>query len=292
MPTRRAIASLATLLAILVLPPAARAQSPAADQPEHPTQPAPQTSTLSSSVIPNPAATFADGVEGSAVSSSADPPEHPKAHAPVYIRRNHEEASQPYHRPTEKQKLRTYAFDAFGPYVYAGAAFSAGLGQAHNAPREWGQGADAFGVRMASNFGVALVTTTVHYGLAEALREDTAYYRCDCTGLLPRLEHALASTLMGRRGNDGHAAFSFSSLAAPYAGTTIAMTTWYPRRFGPSDGFRAGNYALLGQATQNLALEFIYGGPHTLLGRIRFPGLSGRKKDAKSSPPDPSPSQQ
>jgi hypothetical protein len=30
-----------------------------------------------------------------------------------------------------------------------------------------------------------------------------------------------------------------------------------------------GNYNLAGQAVQNLAFEFIYGGPHTLFSHIR-----------------------
>jgi hypothetical protein len=42
------------------------------------------------------------------------------------------------------------------------------------------------------------------------------------------------------------------------------------------DAFRMGNYNLAAAAAQNLALEFIYGGPHTLLGRAHIPGLRGR----------------
>src|SRR5271156_20515 len=44
-----------------------------------------------------------------------------------------------YHRPTEREKLKTYAFDAVGPYAFLGSAFSAGIAQyetadkAHNA---------------------------------------------------------------------------------------------------------------------------------------------------------------
>jgi len=175
--------------------------------------------------------------------------------------------------------LRAYFFNAFGPFALLDAAYSAGISQAYNAPREWGQGADAFGVRAASHFGISLLSATASYGLAEAFREDTAYYRCDCTGWRPRLEHALISTLTARRGDDGHIAFSFPALAAPYTGAMSAVVAWYPGRFTPSDGFRSGNYALLGNFGQNLALEFLYGGPHTLLGRLHFPWLSGRKED-------------
>jgi hypothetical protein len=178
-----------------------------------------------------------------------------------------------YARPTEKEKLRLYEFDAFGPYAFAKAALAGGFQQASKSPPEWGSGWDGFGTRVASNFGIQLVTTTTRYGMAEILREDTAYYRCECGGVFPRFGHALISTLMGRHGEDGHYAFSFPGLISPYAGTMTALA-WYPDRYGVKDGFRMGNYNLAGQAAGNLALEFIYGGPHTLfshLGRSKSP---------------------
>jgi hypothetical protein len=49
------------------------------------------------------------------------------------------------------------------------------------------------------------------------------------------------------------------------------------------DGARAGSYNLLAQAGFNLALEFIYGGPHTLLSHHHVPVVS----NATGSHPDP-----
>lgn len=173
-----------------------------------------------------------------------------------------------YVRPTEKMKLRTYLFDAFGPYPILGAAFVGALNQADKTPPEWGQGAGAFGQRFGSNLGIATVTTTTRYALAEAFREDTVYYRCECTGLFQRLRHALVSTVTARRGEDGHRRLSFPAIVAPYAGTMTAVYAWYPERYGAKDGLRMGNYNLLAFAGDNLALEFIYGGPHTLFSRF------------------------
>ena len=114
-----------------------------------------------------------------------------------------------YTRPTEKTKLRNYFFDAFGPYPIVGAAFAAGINQAYNTPPEWKQGAEGYGKRFGSDFGIAAVSTTTRYGLAEAFKEDTLYYRCECKGVFPRLRHAVISTLTARRGEDGHRVFSF-----------------------------------------------------------------------------------
>ena len=60
--------------------------------------------------------------------------------------------SQPdltYTRPTEKIKIRNYAFDAFGPYPIVGGALAAGINQADDTPPEWKQGAEGYGKRFA-----------------------------------------------------------------------------------------------------------------------------------------------
>lgn len=175
-----------------------------------------------------------------------------------------------YIRPSEKIRLHNYLFDAFGPYPIAGAALASGINQAYNSPPEWGQGAAGYGRRFGSDFGIAVVTTTTRYGLAHAFREDTLYYRCECKGVFPRLRHALISTFTGRRGEDGHRVFSFPALVAPYAGAMTAVYAWYPNRYDAKDAFRMGNYSLLGYAGENIALEFIYSGPHSLLSRMHL----------------------
>src|ERR1019366_6643925 len=175
-----------------------------------------------------------------------------------------------YTRPTEKTKLHNYIFDTFGPYPIVGAALAAGINQADNTPPEWKQGAEGYGKRFGSNFGIAAVSTTTRYALAKAFREDTLYYRCECKGFFPRLSHAVISTFTSRRGDDGHRVFSFPALVSPYAGTMTAVYGWYPGRYGAKDGFRMGNYSLLGYVGGNIALEFLYSGPHSLLSRMHL----------------------
>ena len=175
-----------------------------------------------------------------------------------------------YIRPTQKTKLHNYFFDAVGPYPIVGAAFAAGINQAENTPPEWNQGAEGYGKRFGSNIAIAAVSTTTRYALAEAFREDTLYYRCECRGLFPRLSHAVISTFTSRRGEDGHRVFSFPALVAPYAGTMTAVYAWYPGRYNAMDGFRMGNYSLLGYVGGNLALEFLYSGPHSWRSRMHL----------------------
>jgi hypothetical protein len=182
-------------------------------------------------------------------------------------------AAQPdltYTRPTEKTKIQNYLFDTFGPYPAVGAGVAAGIGQANNAPPEWKQGAAGYGRRFGSDFGIAAISTTTRYGLAKAFREDTLYYRCECKGVFPRLRHAVVSTLTARRGEDGRRVFSFPALIAPYAGSMAAVYAWYPGRYNGEDAFRMGNYTMLGYVGGNMALEFFYSGPHSLLHRMHL----------------------
>jgi hypothetical protein len=186
-----------------------------------------------------------------------------------------------YHRPSAREKFRSYAFDSFGPYAFAGSAVAGAVMQAESpsklqsgSPPDWGQGWDSYGVRVASNFGINLITQSSRYTMGTIFREDTIYYRCECSGFTHRLEHALISTVTARKGEDGHRVFSFPALSAPYAGTEAAALLWYPNRFDAMDGFRMGNYNLALQAAYNVALEFVWGGPHTFLGRHHVPIVS------------------
>ena len=175
-----------------------------------------------------------------------------------------------YVRPTEQTKFHNYLFDSLGPYPVVGATIAAGIGHAGTDPPEWGQDADGFGKRFASAFGIAAISTTMRYGMAEALGEDTLYYRCGCPGVFRRLKHAVISTVTARRGNDGHREFSVSAVASPYGGSMSAVYGWYPDRYGYKDAIRMGNYTLLWNVAQNIATEFIYGGPHSMLSHFHL----------------------
>jgi len=180
-----------------------------------------------------------------------------------------------YSRPAQKTKLDNYFFDAFGPYPIAGVGIAAGINQHSNAPPEWRQGFAGYTKRFGSDFGMVGVGTTTRYALAEAFKEDTLYYRCECRGFLPRIGHAVVSTLSARRGEEGHRVFSIPALVAPYAGSMTAVYGWYPARFGAKDALRLGNYNMLIYMGGNVVLEFFYSGPHSLFARMHLNNKHG-----------------
>jgi hypothetical protein len=193
-----------------------------------------------------------------------------------------------YMRPPEATKLRNYLFDAFGPYPIVGAAIAAGIDQADNSPPEWKQGVKGYGKRFGSDFAILAVSTTARYALSEAFHEDALYYRCECTGVFRRLSHAVISTFIARRGDDGHRVFSFPAVVAPYAGSMTAVYGWYPNRYNAMDGFRIGNYSLLEYVGANIALEFFHSGPHSWRSRMHLNNAHGAPESG-SSPRSTSP---
>lgn len=213
-------------------------------------------------------------IEAQALSDTTDSSVIPVVAVPIHT-------DLTYVRPTQATMFHNYVFDAFGPYPIAASALTAGLNQFTNSPPEWRQGVVGYSKRFGSDFGIVATATTTRYALAEMMKEDTMYYRCECRGFLPRFTHAAVSTLTGRRGTDGHRVFSIPALVAPYAGTMTAIYGWYPNRFGARDAFRMGNYSLLGYMGGNVALEFLYSGPHSMLSRMHLNNAHGA--------PDPGP---
>jgi hypothetical protein len=207
---------------------------------------------------------FADGSSLIAADTSATLPPPIVPNRPLK-----DPATNFYIRPTQQQKFRNYAWNAVGPVAFAGASFAGAIDQGFNFPRPWHQGAGAYGQRVASNLGISMVTATAQYSIAEVFHEDTAYYRCLCDGFVHRFMHAAYSSVASRRGSDGHMAFSPALTISPFIGPMVAANAWIPSHNGPTLGFHMGEHNLMGQFAQNEALEFVYGGPNTILGRLQ-----------------------
>jgi hypothetical protein len=171
--------------------------------------------------------------------------------------------------PTEAEKFHNFTWNAVGPVAFAGSSFAAAIDQGFNFPHAWGQGFDAYGARVASNLGISLVTATAQYSLAEVFHEDTRYSQCACRGFFSRFRHAAVWSVAARRGSDGHIVLSVAQVVSPFIGPMTAAGTWIPSRNRLSLGINMGYHNLMGQFGQDEALEFIYGGPRTLLGRIQ-----------------------
>ena len=139
-----------------------------------------------------------------------------------------------------------------------------------NTPAAWHQGAAGYSRRFASDLGIAAISTTTRYALAEALKEDTLYYRCECKGIFPRLSHAvvfdLNRTPWRRRSPRLLLLCGYSTLCRHDNGGVCLVSRQLWRQVGAADG----QLQFTRKRWENILMEFIYSGPHSLLSRMHL----------------------
>jgi len=132
----------------------------------------------------------------------------------------------------------------------------AGINQWRNSPREWGQGADAYGKRFASSMGARVASETTKYGLSEALKLDNAFYKSNQHGFWPRAKDAMLQSVQSRT-TTGKRVFSAPKIGGYLAGGFVPLI-WLPDRYGYQQALRTSAYSLVASAGFNLVREFIF----------------------------------
>lgn len=145
---------------------------------------------------------------------------------------------------------------SFEPAEIARIAIGAALDQERNYPMEWGQGWDAFGVRMASSFGQHLVKEQIQFGIWAIDHEDPRHRRSGLHGVWPRTRYAVVHTFVARRDGGGEMP-AFSRFIGDY-GAGFVSREWYPTRFHNwQQGFDAGSVSLGIDVGMNVLREFL-----------------------------------
>ena len=135
-------------------------------------------------------------------------------------------AAQSYVPLTPAARVGDYLKDVVNPiYVVTGAA-GAGIGQWRNSPREWKQGGQGFGRRLASAYAQHIVSDTLLLGSSALLHEDNRYFPSPHAGVKARIGYALKSTFQARH-SDGSVHFSFSRIGS-MAGSSLISRAWQP----------------------------------------------------------------
>lgn len=162
-----------------------------------------------------------------------------------------------YVRPDGKKRFYHYLDNVVGPTAFIGPVFGAGINTASNSPEEWGKTWKGFGRRFASEVGKNAIKETTTYAIDEAFKLDSNYYRSTKSGFVPRLKHAVISSVTARNKN-GKVVIGFPRIAGGYAAEIIAYETWYPKRFGVKDGLREGTISIGTNALLNVFKEFVF----------------------------------
>ena len=193
--------------------------------------------------------TFHATAERSETSSTGSQPLSPLAFLPAPMTR----------RPlTDEGKLSVYVHRTFGPPALILPAFGAGLSMLNppsHYPREWKDGAEAFGRHYGNIVATVTARETASMLASVALHEDTRYRPSASTNVLYRVFHALSYTVVDRT-DSGKRTIAISNFAGAAAGGLVGMA-YLP--YGFNDAAHAQQRIATQFATvaiHNIAAEF------------------------------------
>ena len=162
-----------------------------------------------------------------------------------------------YVPPDPATRRKRFINSMVGPFSLARTVATAGIATWRNSPEEWGPTWEGFGRRVASSFGKKAIKQTTKFGLDEALKVDSHYYRSKDKSVGARVGNALISPVTARN-RSGKRVVGIPNLAGTYASNIIAREAWYPDRYDWKDGVRSGTISLGFSAAFNLFKEFVW----------------------------------
>ncbi|NNE98806.1 MAG: hypothetical protein HKN25_07275 [Pyrinomonadaceae bacterium] len=162
----------------------------------------------------------------------------------------------PYSRPDAGKRLKRYINSTIGPRSLGVTAVSAGFSTVTNNPEEWGKGGAGFARRFASNLGEKAVKETAIYGLDEALKVDSGFYRSYKRDIRSKVGNAVLSTFTART-KSGKRVVGVPRIVGTYGSKIIAREAWYPERYNYKDGLKSGTISLGINTALNLFREFV-----------------------------------
>ena len=161
-------------------------------------------------------------------------------------------------RLTFGDKFTIYAHQTFGPPALIFPAFAAGIGIANprsHYPREWKDGAGAFGRLYGDSIAMSSSQRTARFLAGAALHEDPRYVRSKSTNPLMRTTHALAFTFIDKT-DSGRNTIAFSNFAGAAAGSFVG-SAYLPNGFNDlSHAEQRMAIQFTSIAIQNIAAEF------------------------------------
>jgi hypothetical protein len=133
-------------------------------------------------------------------------------------------------------KFALFVQDSLDPVVFLGTAFDAGIDQAENTDRSYGQGAEGYGRRYGAEFaGQASSRFFKDFAYPWIFSEDPRYYRLARGSGGRRLLHAVEHAVVAHR-DDGTRMFNFSEWLGTTS-TVVLSNTYHPdnrRGFAPA----------------------------------------------------------
>jgi hypothetical protein len=156
-----------------------------------------------------------------------------------------------------RNRFKAFLDDSVGPDTLLFEAAGAGITTGRNAPKEWGGKWDGFARRYASNLGKNFIKQSVTYGLDEALKVDSTFYRSRDRGVAARFRNSVFSAVTARD-RRGKRVIGISRIAGSIVANVAAAQVWYPDRYNYVHGVKGAAIAIAFDAAHHLIREFAW----------------------------------
>lgn len=171
---------------------------------------------------------------------------------------------------SQKERTQIYLKTMVNPFGFAKAAFSAGIDQWNDKPREWEQGMSGYGKRYVNILAQYSIQRTVTYGLSSALHEDNRYFNSGKKAFWARTGYGLMSGVLARH-DDGSRHLSVSQLGG-VAASAFLSRTWQPRsQNSAQDGAVSFGITMLSNMGFGVVKEFLPDIGHALRRKQKQP---------------------
>lgn len=158
---------------------------------------------------------------------------------------------------TSKQKLSLSLHDAFDWTSFAAISAGAGVEQATNAFKGYGQGAAGYGKRWGALFADARINDMLsHYVFASLFHQDPRYFYQGTGTKKARLVHALSYALVAR-GDNGKSMPNYTYILGDLCSGALSNAYYPPANRGARLVFTNAAIALAARAGQGVLEEFI-----------------------------------
>jgi len=161
--------------------------------------------------------------------------------------------------PLSSQQKFSLAFrDVLDPLTFLSAGASAGLEQAHNSYKGYGQGAAGYGKRFAAAYGDGLTSDVFRHAVyASLFHQDPRYFYQGTGSFRSRFLHAI-SFAVALRGDDGSVKPNYSYVAG-YLTSGALSNAYYPHADrGAGLVFTRALFGVAGTAGEGLLREFVF----------------------------------
>jgi hypothetical protein len=168
-----------------------------------------------------------------------------------------QQSSTTYVRPDANTRFKKYVNRTVGPTAFISPIISSTFRQIRNSPEEWGGKYPGFAKRFGDSVGRNIIKQTITYGLDEALKLDSNYYKSQRKDFKSKFSNAVLSSFTARN-ERGKRVIGVPTIVGTYSSHIIANEVWMPKRFDYKNGLRGGSISFATRIGFNLIKEFIF----------------------------------